>query len=43
VPDSTTIWLFRERLAATRTDEPVWRELQRQLDEKGLGKGEFVA
>jgi len=35
-PDSTTVWLFRERLAETGKDREVWEELQRQLDEKGL-------
>lgn len=35
-PDSRTIWLFRERMAETGTDKPVWAELQRQLDAKGL-------
>jgi IS5 family transposase len=29
VPDSTTIWLFRERLAETGMDKLVWGELQR--------------
>ena len=37
MPDSTTIWLFRERLAETGRDLEVWGELQRQLDAKGLG------
>ena len=37
VPDSTTIWLFRERLVETGRDLEVWGELQRQLDAKGLG------
>jgi len=36
VPDATTVWLFRERLAETGKDKLVWAELQRQLDEKGL-------
>ncbi len=36
VPDSTTIWHFRERLAETGKDRLIWAELQRQLDEKGL-------
>ena len=36
VPDSTTAWLFRERLVETGRDRLVWEELQRQLDEKGL-------
>ena len=32
VPDSTTIWKFRERLAETGTDQKIWAEMQRQLD-----------
>jgi len=28
-PDSRTIWLFRERMAKTGTNKPVWAELQR--------------
>jgi IS5 family transposase len=43
VPDSTTIWLFRERLAETSRDLEVWAELQRQLDAGGLGKGREAA
>ena len=36
IPDATTVWLFRERLAETGRNKAVWEELQRQLDEKGL-------
>ena len=36
IPDSTSIWLFRERLAETGKDKLVWEELKRQLDGKGL-------
>jgi len=36
IPDSTTAWLFRERLAETGRDRLVWEELQHQLDGKGL-------
>jgi IS5 family transposase len=43
VPDSTTIWLFRERLAETGKDKQVWAELQRQLDKKGLKVRKGVA
>ncbi|MBK7385566.1 MAG: transposase [Methanothrix sp.] len=32
VPDSTTIWKFRERLAETGTDQKIWAGMQRQLD-----------
>jgi len=43
MPDSTTVWLFRERLAETGKDREVWAELQRQLDEKGLKVRKGVA
>ena len=36
IPDSTTIWLFRERLAEKGKIDAIWQELQRQLDVKGL-------
>ena len=36
VPDSTTIWKFRERLAETGADKEVWIEMQRQLDAMNL-------
>jgi IS5 family transposase len=36
VPDSTTIWLFRERLTKQEKLESLWQELQRQLDAMGL-------
>lgn len=36
VPDSTTIWKFRERLAKSGMDKEVWIELQRQLDAMNL-------
>ena len=36
VPDATTTWLFRERLAESGRDRAIWEELQRQLDAKGL-------
>ena len=36
IPDYTTVWLFRERLQDTGKDKEIWRELQRQLDAKGL-------
>jgi IS5 family transposase len=35
-PDYSTVWLFRERLAETGRDREIWRELQRQLDARGL-------
>ena len=36
VPDSTTIWKFRERLAQSGMDKEVWNEMQRQLDAMNL-------
>jgi IS5 family transposase len=36
VPDSTTIWKFRERLANSGKDIDVWNELQKQLDDMNL-------
>jgi len=42
-PDYSTVWSFRERLAASMTDSLVWAELQRQLDMKGLKVRKGVA
>ena len=42
-PDYSTVWQFRERLAATRTDSLVWAELLRLLDAKGLRVRKGVA
>ena len=36
VPDHTTVWYFRERLSKTKKDKAIWKELQRQLEGKGL-------
>ncbi|GCC11524.1 hypothetical protein IPdc08_01579 [archaeon] len=36
IPDYSTVWYFRERLEETGKDKQIWKELQRQLDEKGL-------
>jgi len=36
IPDSTTIWLFRERLKEKNMFDAIWQEVQRQLEEKGL-------
>jgi len=36
LPDYSTVWQFRERLAESGRDRQVWEELQRQLDAKGL-------
>ncbi|MEM3859070.1 MAG: transposase [Candidatus Micrarchaeaceae archaeon] len=34
LPDSKTIWFFRERLSRTGMERIIWKELQRQLDSK---------
>jgi IS5 family transposase len=36
IPDSRTVWLFKERMAKTGKDEMVWAEHQRQLYGMGL-------
>ena len=36
LPDSITIWMFRERLSTTGSDRVIWNELQRLLDSKGI-------
>ena len=36
IPDYSTVWYFRERLAKTGKDKEIWKELQRQLNAKGL-------
>jgi IS5 family transposase len=42
IPDSTTIWLFRDRLKSGK-DKLIWAELQRQLNEAGLRVRKGVA
>jgi len=36
IPDRSTVWLFRERLATTGKDTVIWDEFQRQLEVQGL-------
>ena len=36
IPDRSTVWLFRERLAITGKETAIWDEFQRQLDAQGL-------
>lgn len=36
IPDSRTIWLFRERLVRTGMYDVVWEEFQSQIDSMGL-------
>jgi IS5 family transposase len=38
VPDQSTIWLFREKMAENKIEETIWIELQK-LDEKGFKIG----
>jgi len=42
IPDFSTIWKIRERLKTSHVDKKIWRELQRQLDEKGYEVKEGV-
>jgi IS5 family transposase len=36
VPDSTTVWSFRQRIADNSKDKKIWDEMQRQLNALGL-------
>ena len=36
IPDSSTLWIFRERLKEKDKINALWQELQRQMDSKGL-------
>jgi transposase, IS5 family len=36
IPDFSTVWLFRERLIECGRYGDLWKELQRQIDEKGF-------
>lgn len=36
IPDYSAVWLFRERLIKAGKEEVIWRELQNQIDAKGL-------
>jgi len=42
IPDHLTVWYFRERLPETVKNQEIWRELQKQLDSKGLKVKEGV-
>lgn len=35
IPDRSTIWLFKDKLASKGKIHLIWEELQRQLDEQG--------
>ena len=36
LPDSRTIWLFRERLSSTGTDKKIWKHIWKQLEDRGI-------
>ena len=36
IPDSRTIWLFRERLSSTGKDKIIWKHIWKQLEERGI-------
>ncbi|EQD55069.1 transposase IS4 family protein, partial [mine drainage metagenome] len=36
MPDSRTIWLFRERLSNTGTDKKIWKHIWKQLEDRGI-------
>jgi len=36
VPDYSTIWRFRERIAENNLQKKIWNELMRQMEKKGL-------
>lgn len=43
IPDYSTVWYFRERLANSGKDKLIWAEFQRQIESKGLGIRKGVA
>lgn len=36
IPDHTTIWRFREYLSENNLHDPLWNELNRQIEKKGI-------
>ncbi len=36
IPDSRTIWLFRERLSSTGKDKAMWNAIWDQFEKKGI-------
>ena len=36
IPDSRTIWLFRERLSSTGKDKVIWKHIWKQLEDRGI-------
>lgn len=35
IPDFSTLWKIRERLKNSKAEKKIWKELQKQLDQKG--------
>ncbi len=36
IPDSRTVWFFRERLSSTGKDKMIWKSIWEQFDKKGI-------
>ncbi len=36
IPDSRTIWLFRERLSTTGKDRIMWKEIWKRFEDRGI-------
>ena len=36
IPDSRTIWLFRERLSSTGKDKIIWNAIWKQFEDRGI-------
>ena len=36
IPDSRTVWFFRERLSSTGKDKAIWKNIWGQFDKKGI-------
>ena len=41
IPDSRTIWLFRERLSTTGKDRIMWKEIWKQFEDHGIKIPEY--
>ena len=36
IPDSRTVWLFRERLSSTGKDKVIWKNIREQFEKTGI-------
>ncbi|EQD25785.1 transposase, IS4, partial [mine drainage metagenome] len=36
IPDSRTIWMFRERLSSSGKDKKIWKHIWKQFEDKGI-------